>query len=90
MLYFKSVLAGIAAMIVAEFIVIAGAITLLFVISSRQPAGEEGGLGWDPVSFTSTAVGVIILVIAFIGGFLWQYRRLVAREQISRKSAARS
>jgi hypothetical protein len=36
MLYFKSLLAGIAAMIVAEFIVIAGAITLLF------------GIGWDP------------------------------------------
>ncbi|HJT54617.1 MAG TPA: hypothetical protein VJ848_12255 [Candidatus Angelobacter sp.] len=78
MLYFKSLLAGIAAMIVAEFIVIAGAITLLF------------GIGWDPVSFTSTAAGLIILVLAFVGGFLWQYRRLAAREQISRKPAARS
>jgi hypothetical protein len=48
MLYLKSVLAGIAAMILAELIVIASGITLLFVIASRQPAGEEGGIGWDP------------------------------------------
>jgi hypothetical protein len=79
MLYFKSVLAGIAAIIVAEFIVIAGAITLLFVIASRRPAGEEGGIGWDPVAFGRTTPGWIILVLAFIVGFWWQYRRLVAR-----------
>jgi hypothetical protein len=48
MLYLKSVLAGIAAMILGELIVIASGITLLFVIASRQPAGEEGGIGWDP------------------------------------------
>ncbi len=48
MLYLKSVLAGFAAMILGELIVIASGITLLFVIASIQPAGEEGGIGWDP------------------------------------------
>lgn len=47
MLYLKSVLAGFAAMILGELIVIASGITLLFVIASIQPAGEEGGIGWD-------------------------------------------
>lgn len=79
MLYLKSALAVIAAMIVAELMVIAGGICLLLVIAYRRPAaGGEGGLGWDPVSFARTAPGLIILLVALAFGFWWEYRRLAA------------
>ena len=82
MVYLKSVLAGIAAMIVAELIVIAGGITLLFVIASRQSAVEKGGLGWDPLLFALGPAGWLVLIFAFITGFWWQYRRLRAYKVI--------
>jgi hypothetical protein len=79
MIYLKSVLAGVAATIVAELIVIAAGATALFVIVSRRPVGDEGGIGWDPASFARTPAGWIILALAFASGFWWEYRRLALR-----------
>jgi hypothetical protein len=78
-IYLTSVLAGLAATIIAELIVIAAGVTALFVIVSRRPAGHEGGIGWDPVSFARTPAGWMILALAFASGFWWEYRRLALR-----------
>ena len=77
MIYFKSVLAGVAAIIVAELLVIAAGLSALpFVASRLRRNGEEGAIGWDPVAFARTPPGWLILLIAFLLGFWWQYRRL--------------
>lgn len=79
MIYVKSVLTGLAAVIVAEILVAIGGISALLVIASRQPHESDGGLGWDPVAFARTLPGWLILVLAFVAGFWWQYRRLASR-----------
>jgi hypothetical protein len=57
-IYLKSVLVGLAAIVIAELGVIVAGIAALLVIASRKPSGSEGGIGWDPVSFARTpAVG---------------------------------
>ena len=79
MIYFKSFLAGLAATIVAELLILAAGIAALVIMASSQPNNSETGIGWDPVSFARTAPGWTILVFAFIIGFWWQYRRHVVR-----------
>lgn len=79
MIYLKSVLVGLAAIFIAELIVIVAGITALFLIASRQPSGSKGWIGWDPVSVARTPAGWMILVLAFVVGFWWEYRRLALR-----------
>jgi hypothetical protein len=75
-IYLKSVLAGFVAIIIAELIVVAAGVMVLLVVASRRTVADEGGIGWDPVSFARTPAGWIILVLAFLAGFWWQYNRL--------------
>jgi len=79
MIYFKSFLVGLAATIVAELLIVAGGIGAFVIVASRQPNNSETEIGWDPVSAARTAPGWTILVLAFIIGFWWQYRRHVVR-----------
>lgn len=62
MVYVKSVLAGIAAMIVAALIVV---LYLLYEVS-----GIWGGY----VGLDLSAI-LCVLILVFAGGFWWQYRR---------------
>jgi small-conductance mechanosensitive channel len=78
-IYLKSALVGLAAIVIAELVVIVAGITALVVIASRRPSGSEGWIGWDPISFARTPAGWIILVVAFVTGFWWEHRRLVLR-----------
>jgi hypothetical protein len=54
-------------------------LAFFFIVASRQPRNSEIGLGWDPISFARMAPGWLILLLAFIAGFWWQYRRLAIR-----------
>jgi hypothetical protein len=78
-IYLKSVLAGLAAVVIAELVLIVAGITALIVNASRQPSGSEGGIGWDPLSFARTPAGWMILVVAFVAGFWWEHQRLALR-----------
>ena len=75
MLYLKSFLAGLAAMIVVELIVITGGIAALVVIASRRPLGEEGGVGWEPPFICSRTCRMVDSHLCF------HYRFLVAIPQ---------
>jgi len=78
MIYFRSVLAGLAATVIAEILVIIAAMAML-VIMAKQPSNSDFVfVGWDPVFFARTAPGLIILLLAFVAGFWWEYRRAAA------------
>jgi uncharacterized membrane protein YjgN (DUF898 family) len=70
----KSLLAGFVALVLA---VIATAVTIVISLSIKGrnlPQGE--GYGWDPVSiFRNSLVVWVVLALAFVIGFAWEYRR---------------
>jgi hypothetical protein len=70
MIYAKSVLAGILAMLGASFLV---ALVVGVYVSIVYHLGG-GSIGWDPVSLTSPFTWLVNLAI-FFGGFSWESRR---------------
>ena len=81
MTYLRSFLAGVAATVITEILVIIAAVTVSITAFS-QPRNVDTTfvfVGWDPISFARTAPGWGILVLAFVVGFWWQYRRLAVR-----------
>lgn len=80
MIFFRSILAGLAATVIAEILVNFVAIAIL-LMGFRQPPNSDTSfvfVGWDPVSFARTVPGWIILVLAFLLGFWWEHRRASA------------
>jgi hypothetical protein len=75
MIYLKSALAGVVA-VVAALIVTVLAMTVLLMIKSRDlPAGQA--ISWDPISFyRNSIVAWVCLALAFLIGFAWEYRRV--------------
>jgi hypothetical protein len=77
MIYVKSILAGLLALIVVPVcllvIVVVG--TLIYALLHSTPG--EGSVGWDPISLVhlNPMLWSIPLLIFFIG-FIWEYRRL--------------
>jgi hypothetical protein len=77
MIYVKSALAGVAAVIIAALMIYGLAVgvpRILELIPSR-----EGGMGFYSVGpFPMWPVGVVVLLI-FSGGFYWNFRRATRR-----------
>jgi hypothetical protein len=70
MIYVKSVLAGILAMLGVS-------ILTAFVMGAYMSIVYHlggGSIGWDPVSLTSPFTWFVNLAI-FFGGFFWEFRR---------------
>jgi hypothetical protein len=66
MIYVKSFLAGLAALILAALPGITGLFAKVEMLSSREGVGVVVGPGWPLVA---------ISLLAFAAGFFWQYRR---------------
>lgn len=75
MLYVKSMLAGLAAILLATILIFIGGICAVVIIASRQTHTGHMSVGWDPISFGRSGAGWIILGLAFLIGFWWEYRR---------------
>ena len=76
MIYVKSIVAGLVAIVIAVmmwFIVIMA----LLIYWSRQMNDTNATIGWDPVSFfrNSGILPWLILLSAFAVGFYWEFRR---------------
>jgi len=78
MVILKSVLAGIAAVVLL-------AITSLFVMGVylwiRRPpdtGADLGAVGWDPISLTKPATWLVVVGI-FLPGFFWEFLRAMRR-----------
>ena len=74
MIYLKSILAGIAAVIVSVILCVAGFALMMFALSRRSGSGGIGAV--------SVSIGPIVLMLAilailiFAAGFWWEFRRL--------------
>jgi len=80
MIYAKSVLAGLLALIMIPVcLVIVVVVGLLIHVLTHPPSGE-GSIGWDPISLVrmNPILWSIPLLVFFIG-FTWEYRRLAKR-----------
>ena len=79
MLYVKSVLAGLIALIVVPIGVLVIAVVAIVIYSLVHPPSGEGSIGWDPISLwwgLNHPVVWFIPVLIFLAGSLWEYRRL--------------
>lgn len=79
MRYVKSLLAGIAATVLAAMVIVIAGISAVVIVASRQTHISDTSIGWDPVSFACTTPGCIILIVAFLSGFWWEHRKLAER-----------
>lgn len=80
MIYVKSTLAGILALIVVPVcllvIVVVGMVSYALVHSTPG----EGSIGWDPISLMRMNPMLwSVPVFIFFTGFIWEYRRLAKR-----------
>ena len=77
MIYFKSVLAGLQAVVIASVVLPICAIIGTIAYSIIHPPQEEGSIGWDPIILVRMNKRVwVIAVLIFCAGFIWEYRRL--------------
>jgi len=75
MVYVKSLLAGIAAIIIAA--VVSLFVMSMYVYVEYKPAGNEA-IGWDPLSLLRPAT-IIIAICIFAVGFIWEFRRAATK-----------
>jgi hypothetical protein len=71
MVYARSLVAGIAAVLMASVLAILGG-GLYMYIGSRSI--EDGAIGWDPTSLKRPLIWIVAVLI-FAAGFLWEFRR---------------
>jgi hypothetical protein len=82
MIYVKSVLAGLLALIVVPICVLVILVVGMVVYYALvHPTPGEGSIGWDPISISISIFRVnpmfwSVPVLIFLMGFIWEYRRL--------------
>ena len=82
MIYLKSLLAGIAAalLVIVLFVVAVLVIPLLLQFALLQVATTgSGGIGAVSYGFSELAL-VLLVTLAFAGGFYWEFRRASRRK----------
>jgi hypothetical protein len=73
MIYFKSAIAGIVALVVSTVLFPVLGI-LLYTLVTRPPAGTA--IGWDPVSAAKSPTVWLVASAVFGAGFYWEFHRL--------------
>ena len=79
MVYFKSLLVGFAALVLAVPLLTI-TLSIAFVLFQRvPPASHEGATSWDARSMFANPyflwTFVMVAVLAFVAGFYWELRR---------------
>lgn len=72
MVYFKSLLVGLATLIITSLL--SPFIMSIYVFVVYKPTGDAG-IGWDPVSFAKRPLSWLIALVIFLTGFMWEFRR---------------
>jgi hypothetical protein len=74
MVYIKSLLAGLAAVIIA--MLLSPFVVVLYIDFAYKPAGNEA-IGWDPISLVHRPPLWLVAsaVSIFLIGFIWEFRR---------------
>ncbi len=78
MIYVKSALAGLLAIVIALALLPVIAICGLMLYAWTHPQPEGSSVGWDPISLTkqSPLLPLAFILIVFASGFIWEFRRL--------------
>ena len=71
MIYIKSLIAGIIAVVIATVLTVL-VVGVYISITYKPKDGET--IGWDPISFVRDSIGRIIIVVSFLVGFIWEFR----------------
>ena len=67
MIYIKSLVAGIAAVVIATLLM------GLYLYIAYKPTDNEA-IAWDPISLAHRPSAWLIAAVIFIAGFLWEFR----------------
>lgn len=77
MIYVKCVRAGLLALILVPILFVGLLLVGMIIFTMIHPAPGEGSIGWDPISlYRSNPFVWCIPVLIFLGGFMWEFRRL--------------
>ncbi len=80
MIYIKSLLAGLVAVLAACISVPIIAVIGVIVYGMIHRSQEEGSIGWDLISLVKTVPMIwFIAALIFCAGFLWEFHRLTHR-----------
>lgn len=80
MIYLKSAIAGLVALVVIPMLLIGLLVGGAFIYFATHPPKGEGSIGWDPISLYHAQPYVwCIPLLSFLAGFIWEYRRLLKR-----------
>ena len=77
MVYVKSVLAGLIALVVVPILLIGVLIVSMLIYTLVHPTQGEGSVGWDPISlWRVNPILWSIPALVFLTGLIWECRRL--------------
>jgi hypothetical protein len=80
-IYVKSALVGLLALVIALALLPIVAMLVLMAYGWIHPQPEGYSVGWDPISLIrqSPSLPVAFILIVFASGFVWEFRRLMQR-----------
>ena len=77
MIYVKSILAGLVALIVVPVCLLVIVVVGMLIYALVHSTPGEGSIGWDPISLIRmNPMFWSIPLLIFLNGFIWEYRRL--------------
>ena len=77
MIYVKSLLVGLLAVLGATFLLLVAAVAGIVAYNAIHPPSGEEQIGWDPISLTrQNPIVWLIVALIFCAGFFWEYKRL--------------
>jgi uncharacterized membrane protein YjgN (DUF898 family) len=80
MVYLKSIVAGLLALIVVPVCLLVIMVVGMVIYAVVHPTAGEGSIGWDPISLARMSPMLwSIPVVVFFTGFMWEYRRIAKR-----------
>ena len=69
-IYFKSILAGLLAVLAAAILTV---IVVVLCLSIASRSSETGAVGWDPISLARPLTWLAVVLVIFLVGFFWEF-----------------
>ena len=76
MIYLKSTLAGLVAVLAAAIVTV---IVVVVYLSIASRSSETEAVGWDPISLAKQLTWLWVVLGIFLVGFFWEFVRLSSK-----------
>jgi len=76
MIYLKSTLAGLLAVLAAAILIIIVVIVYISIASRSLQTEATGAIGWDPISLGKPLTWLLVVLGIFGVGFFWEFFRI--------------